>query len=521
MSKTLKIILIGLGVVIIGVAVYFLTAGGNNRLLKFIPNNAAFVVKADIKALYDLGKQNNLFELKMMQKGMKESSKEGGLGKLIAAVIEKPEDCGIDFRKPAYIFGEMMSRGKATALIMELRSESKFADFIAKKRDSDTKIERTSEFTHLEMGTGEYLSWGNGILVYSMNKTESTGYPSNLLKRSRPGMEGNLNMKEMLSTDGIITFLIRPGETLKWNEDNVDLPIKDIWNPELMSRTMTYIGKLDFVKGGISLMAKAFSNDGKKSETPELLKKGNNALRLAKYAKREVQPAALMACNFNVDGLVKFIADNMGSETKDEFLENDVVKMLKSDLNGEFLLCLPSHNEEDGELAKDLGLQIVAGTNDRNTGLESKLQDIGTEKSGGSYLIPMGFASLPLSFGEKHMILGEAGVSKIRTSGIDQGYLNSPMFMMIDFEKCLSSLPGVNDNEVKSLRKSGLVWLMGYTNESVNSDLKFRDKEKNGLASLLELIDKSIQEIDEQREERNNKVESIDTPTQVEEDEEY
>lgn len=513
MSKPLKFGLIGLGVATIGVLVYFLTAGGGDRLLKFIPNNAAFVVRIDVKGLYDLGKKDNIFELKMMKDGMKNGEKQGGMGKLISAIVEKPEECGIDFRKPAYVFGEMMSRGKATAMLMEIHSESKFTEFINKKRDSDTKIEKTEDFSHLEMGTGEYISWGNGVMVYSVNKTESTGYPANILKRSRPGMEGNLNMTEMLKNKGMVSFLVRPGEAFKWNEDNIDLPIKDFWNPEMMSKAMTYIGAMDFVNGGIKMTAKAFSPDGKKTEMPELLKKGNNALRLAKFAKRDMQPAALMVCNFNLDAMFKYISENMDSGTKDEFLENEVIKMLKSDLNGEFLMCLPSQDSEEAELSRDLGLQVVAGTNGGSTGLESKLQEIGAEKTGGSYMIPMGFASMPMSFGDKHMILGQSGVSKIKVGGIDESYLNLPMFIMVDFEKLLSSLPNIPD-ETKALKKSGMVWLAGYTNESVSSDLKFKDKDKNGLASLLEMIDKTMKEEEDRKARFERELQELNSSTE-------
>jgi hypothetical protein len=508
MSKTVKIILIGLGVAVLGAAAYFLIAGGKDRLLKFIPNNAAFVVRVDVKGMYDLGKQNNLFELKMMQDGMKESKKEGGMGKIIAAVLEKPEECGIDFRKPAYLFGEMMSRGKATAMLMELSSESKFADFINKKRDSDTKMEKTSEFNHIELDAGEYLSWGNGILVYSVNKTESTGYPAGIMKRSRPGMEGNLNMKEMLNTNGMVTFMFRPGETLKWSEDNVDLPIKDFWNPEMMSKAMTYIGKLDFVKGGITMMAKAYSADGKKGETPELLKKSNNALKLARYAKKETVPALLMTCNFNMNGLMKYISDNLEGDSKSEFENNELIKMLNNTLNGEFMLCLPTMESGDSASRNNPALQLVAGTNKNNSEFESKLRELNIEKTNGTYNLNMGLASIPLSVNDDHIILGESGNSKIKTGGLDENYLNSPMFIMVDFEKLLNSIPS-SANEGKALRKSGMTVMFGYTNESVNSDIKFKDKEKNGLASLLELIDKTIKEEEERKARLEKELENL------------
>jgi hypothetical protein len=517
MTKNLKFALIGLGAITIGLASYFLFAGGNDRLLKFIPNNAAFVVRIDVKGLYELGKKDNLFDLKMLKDGMKNGEKSGGMGKIISAIMEKPEECGIDFRKPAYVFGEMMSRGKATAMLMEMHSESKFTEFINKKRNSDTKVEKTEDFQHLEMGAGEYLSWGNGILVYSVNKTESTGYPVNILKRSRPGMEGNLNMKEMLANNGMLSFMVRPGEILKWNEDNIDLPIKDFWNPAMMSNAMSYIGKMDFVNGGINMTAKAFSAEGKKSEMPEVLKKENTALKLAKFSKREMQPAMLMVCNFNMNGLLKYIAEHMDGGAKNEFMENEMVKLLKSDLNGELLFCLPAQSNEDSESTRNLSFQVVAGTNGGNTALESKLQEKGIEKSEGLYRLPFIFGNLPLSFGDKHIVVGESGTSPIKTSSIDESYLKMPMFMMIDVEKLVNSIPNVG-TEGKALKKSGMVWLFGQTNETMQSELKFRDKDKNGLSSLLEMIDQTMKEDEERRARFEKEFEDMNSSTQTVED---
>jgi hypothetical protein len=51
--------------------------------------------------------------------------------------------------------------------------------------------------------------------------------------------------------------------------------------------------------------------------------------------------------------------------------------------------------------------------------------------------------------------------------------------------------------------------MFGYTNESVNSDIKFKDKEKNGLASLLELIDKTIKEEDERKARLEKELENL------------
>ena len=516
MSKNLKYALIGLGAITIGLASYFLFAGGSDRLLKFIPNNAAFVVRIDVKGLYELGKKDKLFDLKMLKEGVKKGKEKGGMSKFISAILEKPEECGIDFRKPAYVFGEMMSRGKATAMLMEIHSESKFAEFIDKKRDSYSKIEKKEDMQMMELDAGEFLSWGNGILVYSVNKSESTGYPMKIIKRSRPGMEGNLNIKEMLANNGMLSFMVRPGEILKWNEDNMNLPIKDFWNPAMMSNAMSYIGKMDFVNGGINMTAKAFSADGKKSAMPEVLKKENTALKLAKFAKRELKPAALMACNYNLNGLMKFIAESMDSDTKDEFMNNEMVKMIQSDLNGELLLCLPSQSNEDPESPKNLNFQIVAGTNGGNTTIESKLKERGIEKTEGSYRLPLLFGNFPLTFGEKHIVLGESGTSDIKISGIDESYLKSPMFMMIDVEKCIALLPDPGD-EVKPLKKSGMVWLFGQTNETMQSELKFRDKDKNGLSSLLEMIDQTLKEDEERRARFEKEFEKLNSRTQTDE----
>jgi hypothetical protein len=82
------------------------------------------------------------------------------------------------------------------------------------------------------------------------------------------------------------------------------------------------------------------------------------------------------------------------------------------------------------------------------------------------------------------------------------------MFIMVDFEKLLNSIPS-SANEGKALRKSGMTVMFGYTNESVNSDIKFKDKEKNGLASLLELIDKTIKEEEERKARLEKELENL------------
>lgn len=517
MSKNLKYALIGLGAITIGLASYFLFAGGSDRLLKFIPNNAAFVVRIDVKGLYELGKKDKLFDLKMLKEGVKKGKEKGGMSKFISAILEKPEECGIDFRKPAYVFGEMMSRGKATAMLMEIHSESKFAEFIDKKRDSYSKIEKKEDMQMMELDAGEFLSWGNGILVYSVNKSESTGYPMKIIKRSRPGMEGNLNIKEMLANNGMLSFMVRPGEILKWNEDNMNLPIKDFWNPAMMSNAISYIGKMDFVNGEINMTAKAFSADGKKSAMPEVLKKENTALKLAKFSKSEIQPAMLMVCNFNMNGLSKYISEHMDGGAKNEFMENEMVKMLKSDLNGELLFCLPAQTNEDSESVRNLNFQVVAGTNGGNTALESKLQEVGINKSEGSYRLPLFFGDYPLSFGDKHIVIGESGSSPIKTSSIDESYLKMPMFMMIDVEKFINSMPDAAE-EGKTLKKSGMVWLFGQTNETMQSELKFRDKDKNGLSSLLEIIDQTLKEDEERRARFEKEMKELNSRTQTLED---
>jgi hypothetical protein len=182
--------------------------------------------------------------------------------------------------------------------------------------------------------------------------------------------------------------------------------------------------------------------------------------------------------------------------------------MLNNTLNGEFMLCLPTMESGDSASRNNPALQLVAGTNKNNSEFESKLRELNIEKTNGTYNLNMGLASIPLSVNDDHIILGESGNSKIKTGGLDENYLNSPMFIMVDFEKLLNSIPS-SANEGKALRKSGMTVMFGYTNESVNSDIKFKDKEKNGLASLLELIDKTIKEEEERKARLEKELENL------------
>lgn len=488
MKTWLKYTLIAAAVAGAGTAVYFLTSAGKSRLLPFVPNNAAFVVKIDLKGMHDIFTQNNLDKLEVVKEGMSLSKKEGGtLGKLLNGLIDKPMESGIRLQAPVFIFGEKITRGPATAILIELSNQDKFTEFVSKRKIAGTQIEKEGDFSYIECETGLYLAWGNDVMILSNQMTEGQNYPLGILKRSTPGSEGNLFVKKMMEEKGVISFLMKPELMAAFN-DNVSLRGMEAFASGV-SKGMAFTGSLDFNNGAVNMTYKAVATDDKALSELNVL---NAAGKTAKYLpeiKLAQEPALMASASLNLKAYLDLIKKNLESDQRESLDKDETVKMLLNTLTGDIVFCMAPMKM--GEFRTEPGdWQVVLGTHKRATELESRLREMGWVNESGDIIIPM--LRQKLEFRDQCITLGDrTGNKAVTMPAAVAGYATSPMTAYFDTRNFFSSLNGDIPEEVKPWIDADPKLLMGGSYTKMNIDLVFANKNRNALAILLETANKS------------------------------
>lgn len=519
MKPWLKYSLIVLGVISAGAAVYLLTSRSKSRLIPFIPNNAAYVVQFDIKALSDIFAQNNLSQLEVLKEGLSVSKKEGGtLGKILHGLANKPMESGIRFQAPAFIFGEKIARGPAHAFIAELSDEDMFTDFVTRHRATGTSIEKDGDIHFIECETGLFLSWGNGVVLLSRQMTESQQYPIGIIKRSSPGSEGNLFIKQLLEEKGPVTYLIKPDLLAQMNEQ-VTLPgVREFTSA--VPRGLAYIGKMEFNNGAINNTYRTVAIDQKALESMKMVKAAGNAPALMAVTSLKKEPAMLFSMAMDLNAWYNQIKVNLEADTRKKLEENETFKTMMSTFSGDILFCAsPIEQDDYGHVSMEW--QLVLGTRKKATDLETQLRDMDWQDEQGQIRIPMLWQ--PVQFLDRAIVIGKGtGERGTPLPGQNQNpYQNAAISGFLDVNAMFKDMNnGSREEDFKAITDAGMKLLVGGDNATMHIDLTFADKNANSLAQLLKMANR-IYVNDKRKKEALNNVRSDTTHIRTLENSKY
>ncbi|MEN9511408.1 MAG: hypothetical protein RLZZ370_1227, partial [Bacteroidota bacterium] len=105
MKPIFKYSLLGFGLVALAAGSYFFLAGRGDKLQKYIPDNAALVVKIDPKSILnglDLEALKKTESFEEAVADMKDESEP--LPVLLSQAMSNPKETGINWLKPSYVF---------------------------------------------------------------------------------------------------------------------------------------------------------------------------------------------------------------------------------------------------------------------------------------------------------------------------------------------------------------------------------------------------------------------------------
>lgn len=137
------------------------------NLLKYIPNDATFVVTFNPKALnakipFSKLKQYSFFKMSMeeMAKSMDSANKEEML-----KLLDDPSNYGMDMMSSSYIFGKVTSEGNAFSYIFKLSDAAKFNQFLKSKIPADVEMVSMDGFNMVTPDHDMSFAWNNEIVL--------------------------------------------------------------------------------------------------------------------------------------------------------------------------------------------------------------------------------------------------------------------------------------------------------------------------------------------------------------------
>jgi len=334
MKPIFKYSLIGAGILSVAAAAYFLFFSGKaDKLQKYIPEDAALVLKISPEALLkgidrDALKKNDVF--KEFRDDMDDSRQAFSV--LLARAMKDPKETGINWLRPSYVFMRSEKGYEYTAILIPVSDPALLKTCLNDhvKDHEDISLEDDQYF--MKSGYNEYWGWNKEVLmILNMNGRKHKDLISDHLNLTyENNISTNEEMRKMLKKNAAVTWCINGKECFELMQN-----MRGAMNSTLASFPSNYFG--DFTGGTMDF------NDG------EIVM---NAVQIG--AKSMLQSKSDKLFNTTPDGIVPFFHMSYAVKIKpllDVFLQNKTGMDDGSMMNSEIMAYL-------NELGNGMSMQM-------------------------------------------------------------------------------------------------------------------------------------------------------------------
>ncbi len=137
------------------------------NLLKYIPEDATFVITFNPSALNAKIPFSKLKEFDFFKMGMKEMAKEIDRSDKdeMLKLLNDPASIGMDLMASSYIFGKMTDEGNAFSILFKLSDAAKFTEFFKSKLSSGIEIVSVDGFNMITPDQDMAFAWTNDFAL--------------------------------------------------------------------------------------------------------------------------------------------------------------------------------------------------------------------------------------------------------------------------------------------------------------------------------------------------------------------
>lgn len=202
-------------------------------LLDYVPKNAAFVIQSKAQSLTDA-------EIQTL-------SEYGIPPKMLRQLVGHAKLPGPLFNQPLVFFGELTPAGPAVGILFAPENLAVFQERVETTRYTGTSINQQGDIRFLELSTGLYLSWNDGIALLSYRLTSGEAYPLGILNAQFE----ESTLTEKLKTDAD-QCMLKPVSILQMLNHEKPSPVLTAISGIIPQKTML-MGKLKTQKGKLEV----------------------------------------------------------------------------------------------------------------------------------------------------------------------------------------------------------------------------------------------------------------------------
>ncbi|MCS6823036.1 MAG: DUF4836 family protein [Cytophagaceae bacterium] len=492
------------------VSLYTACSNKKEKQLSTIPNDAAYVVAANVKSM-----AVKSLELKDILNILKVDDQKDSLKNLI-------KNSGIDFMSSIYVFGNAdKDQSKMYVAVVALLSDTKKFEQTLKDNIKDVQIKEESGLKYLIQDKMS-LGWKNDLALAVFSQSSGDAAKAKLVELFNTKEENTLAKQNTKFNE----FINQKNDILAWvNYEKInDISIEgNPYSSILKDASLkdTYLGiNVDFEKGKIVGGVQTFYN----KETFDKYKALNKASISSDVVKEHPggDVIAILGLAFNTEALVAMLKEmgltsgvdqNMAAMLGSEYN----VDYLASALSGDFVATVnkvnigdvSKYNFETGQMSTEKGVKnadyaISLGIKDQskiNKLLEVMAQKQMLSKNGNTYSL-MDQAWLVLN--DKSLIM--IGGSKEYTDAVTQGKKNNlnselssaltsnMMVLKLDLSKLSAEAKQYTEKDLKPVYSVGLDGFSIYAEEMKNQistskfQIDFANKDQNSLITIQQQL---------------------------------
>ena len=512
MKPIFKYSLLGFGLVALAAGSYFFLAGRGDKLQKYIPDNAALVVKIDPKSILnglDLEALKKTESFEEAVADMKDESEP--LPVLLSQAMSNPKETGINWLKPSYVFMRAEKGITYTAILVSVNDPNQLKSCINDhvKDHEDIDLEDNQYF--MKVSSSEYWGWNKEVLmILSMRGRRQKDLISDHL---------NLTYDANISSKDEMVEILNKKAAVSWCVNGKTLP-----------------DALESMRGGLTpFQSKVFGDfaggtlEFKEGEiVMDAVQKGAESFIESKSNKsfnttpNGIVPFFHMSYALKINPLIDYLLeDKNNSESMGSALMNNEMMSYLKELGNGFSIQMWNQgspavpNMENPLLSGNLGMAMRVGMSDQtpkfdaslalfNMGLNSYMQRLSANTS--AYDMEETAAPdstpLPISLKKENNIMHLASGLKYndnykmwRDKRLPDDFFEQPFQIWIDLDEdhfpywMLDQNMASSEKQVmmRNMKRFSHVVASG-TMERSTFKLVMKDQKENALAQILDMV---------------------------------
>ena len=515
MKPIFKYSLIGAGILAVATASYFLLfRGGSDKLQKYIPEDAAMVLKINPKELLE-GidkkelKKNDVF--KDLADDMEKS--RDAMSVLISRALTDPKETGINWLRPSYVFMRSEKGYDYTAIVLPVADPAQLKTCINDHVKDHEDISLEDNLYFMKSGYKQYWGWNKeALIILSMDGRKHKDLISDHLNLTyENNITSNEEMRKVLKKNAAMSWGMN-GKKLGSLLENMRGSIYGGFNTIPTNYLADFIGgTIDFKDGEIVM--DAVQNGAKNTFETKADKKFNTT-------PDGIVPFFHMSYAIKIKPMLDYFLQNKSGLDEESMMNSEIMAYLKELGNGMSLQMWNQGSPTDGValnplLEGTMGMALRIGLSEEspkfdssmalfNMGLNNYTQRLmmGSETDSmpnAPFLLNKQGNMLNLAYGLKHN-----EPNKIwRDKRLPDDFFDQPFQFWIDFDEehfpywiFNNSSLGDRKTILRNMKEFSHV-VGGGNSEKSYLKLVMKDKKRNALAQILEMaMDASKNESD-------------------------